>query len=212
MIPSPFILKTLKNLHSNLCLFCLLFLKNSSKSIWFLVVQQILQLLPGKGLFEVRAPASFSPETCDLAHAKSTHHVGKSHKIREEGKVRVAPLTILGLFGCRDITAGLGFHLHPQSWQERQRGAGPGAQGGDGEGLHLPHFPGPSPGTRRDYSAHSGFSAVPWVRAGFRTCLCLPTSLGHGQWMWQSETQFGSQMWCSGVDLLRPLWEIKSSC
>lgn len=59
--------------------------------MWFLVAQQILQILPGKGLFDARAPASFSSETCDLAHAKSTGHVGKCHKIREEGKSKSCP-------------------------------------------------------------------------------------------------------------------------
>lgn len=61
----------------------------------------------------------------------------KAHKIREEGKVRVAPLTILGLFGCRDITAPVGLHLHPQPWRERQREQDPCAQGGGGEGLPI---------------------------------------------------------------------------
>lgn len=51
--------------------FYLLLLKSSSKSIWFSVTRQILQILPGKMRFGVKAPASSSSNTCDLAYPKS---------------------------------------------------------------------------------------------------------------------------------------------
>lgn len=49
----------------------LLFLKSSSKAIWFSVMQQILQILSKKTCSDVMAHSSSSLNTWDLAYAKS---------------------------------------------------------------------------------------------------------------------------------------------
>lgn len=140
--------------------------------------------------------------------------LGSATKSERKGKVRAAPVTILGLSGCRDITAVLGLHHHPQPWPERQRDQNPCAHGGDSAGLHICgaakmlRLPQPYqcfPRTHRDYSAQS---AVSWVRAKcwVRTHIiwARPVSV--------ATRNTESQMWCSGVDLLGQLGEIKSSC